>query len=150
MPVNTAILPPGMHSALMVGRLDDDDLPPPVLGARVPLVVCGSSSWAMRCTRLASGSSAGTRALRLVGLGAQLAVLLQRRLLQLRGRDQVAHTARAGAPSRPSSSLAGCAVAGTLAAMANPATEAMIQRRMPSSPKSTGTPRHEVLLPPRL
>ena len=92
MPVKTAILPPGMHSALMVGVLTRMTSHFHSLARAFHLWVCGNRSSAMRRTRLACGSSGGgSKRIAAHRLAAQLAVLLPRRLLELRGRDQVAH-----------------------------------------------------------
>ena len=79
-------------------RLDQDHLPAPVLGARVPLV---------GVRQQVPGDAADPLGLRVLGrqeriaahrLAAQLAVLLQRRLLEVGRRHQVAHQRRTAAP----------------------------------------------------
>ena len=112
-----------------------DDLPLPVLGARVPL---------LRVRHQVLGDALHALGRRIVGrqqrvaarrLGAQLAVLLDGRLLQLRGGHQVAH--QRGAPDLHAAVVVLGAAAPPPARWRRwpiPRTEAMIQRRMPSSP----------------
>ena len=120
-----------MHSALMAGVLMT------VMSTSGPWRADSTRVWqrvwATRCTRLAYGSSAAINAHCGWWPGSAAGHVLQELTCsQLRRRYR--NIIGGGEPLRRRLFLGDCAVAGTLAAMANPTTEAMIQRRIPLPP----------------
>ena len=118
-------------------RLDDDHLPGPVLGAAVPLVGVRQQLLGDALHALGLRIVVGEQGVAADRLGAQLAVLLQRRLLQAGGRDEVAHDR--GAPHLDALVI----VLGALCRRRHAGNDrqksrcaAMIERRMMSSPIS--------------